>query len=60
MDVPKTISFEHVNEIMQGMTSLFPKKARELLSQCQNIKVKRLFLWLAEKQGNAWPKKNKS
>ena len=51
MDVPKTISFEHVNKIMQGMTSLFPKKARELLSQCQNIKVKRLFLWLAEKQG---------
>ena len=57
MDVPKTISFEHANEIMQGMTSLSPKKLQSLLEECKNIKVKRLFLWLAEQQGYAWFKK---
>ncbi|HIO97121.1 MAG TPA: hypothetical protein EYG71_04245 [Leucothrix sp.] len=55
--VPKTISFDHANEIMQGMTSLSPKKLNELLAQCKSIKVKRLFLWLAERQNYAWFKK---
>jgi len=57
MNVPKTFSFDHVNEIMQGMTSLSPRKTQSLLEQCKNIKVKRLFLWLAENQGYAWSKK---
>jgi len=57
LSVPKTISFDHANEIMQGMTSLSPNKLNDLLSQCKSIKVKRLFLWLAEKQNYAWFKK---
>jgi hypothetical protein len=57
LSVPKTISFDHANEIMQGMTSLSPKKLNNLLSQCKNIKVKRLFLWLAENHNYAWFKK---
>jgi hypothetical protein len=39
------------------MTSLSPKKLNNLLSQCKNIKVKRLFLWLAENHNYAWFKK---
>lgn len=57
MSVPKTVSFDHANEIMQGMTSLSPKKLNELLTQCKSIKVKRLFLWLAENQNYAWFRK---
>ncbi len=57
MNVPKTFSFDHANEIMQGMTSLSPKRIQSLLEQCKNIKVKRLFLWLAENQDYAWSKK---
>ncbi len=57
MGVPKTFSFDHANEIMQGMTSLSPKKLQLLLETCKNIKVKRLFLWLAENHGYAWSKK---
>jgi len=54
VDVPKSISFDHANEIMQGMTSLSPNKLEELLKACRSIKCKRLFLWFAENQGYAW------
>jgi hypothetical protein len=57
VDVPKVISFDHANEIIQGMTSLSPKKLESLLMACKSIKVKRLFLWLAERQRYAWFKK---
>ena len=54
VDVPKNISFDHANEIMQGMTSLSPNKLEKLLKACKSIKAKRLFLWFAEKQNYAW------
>lgn len=57
MSVPKNISFEHADELMQGMTSLSPKKLMVLLHACRNVKVKRLFFWLAERQDYAWNKK---
>ena len=57
LDVPNSISFDHANEIMQGMTSLSPKKLKVLLKSCQSVKVKRLFFWFAEKQGYTWFKK---
>jgi len=57
MSVPKSISFDHADELMQGMTSLSPKKLMTLLHACRNVKVKRLFFWLAERQGYAWSKK---
>lgn len=54
MDVPRTVSFEHADELMQGLHNLSPRKLDALLKACNNIKVKRLFLWLAERQGHAW------
>ncbi len=56
-DLPDTISFEHVDELMQGMTSLSPKKLTVLLHACRNVKVKRLFFWLAERAGYSWVNK---
>ncbi|MCF6194867.1 MAG: type IV toxin-antitoxin system AbiEi family antitoxin domain-containing protein, partial [Kangiellaceae bacterium] len=32
-------------------------RLNDLLLQCKSIKVKRLFLWLAERQNYAWFKK---
>lgn len=55
-DVPSRVSFDHAHEILQGMTSLSPKKLTELLMTCRSIKIKRLFLWLAEKQDYVWYK----
>lgn len=57
MSVPKNISFEHADELMQGMTSLSPKKLTVLLHACRSVKVKRLFFWLAERQAYSWSKK---
>jgi hypothetical protein len=39
---------------MEGLTNLRPKKIQELLEQCSSIKVKRLFLYMAEKAGHQW------
>ena len=57
VDVPNEISFENAEQILQGMTSLSPNKLNELLLVCDNIRVRRLFLWMAERQNHQWFKK---
>jgi hypothetical protein len=39
---------------MQGLTTLRPKLLQQLLEQCNSIKVKRLFLYMATKAGHDW------
>ncbi len=41
-------------EIMEGLNNLRPKEVQKLLEQCSSIKVKRLFLYMAEKSGHSW------
>lgn len=41
-------------ELMEGLNSLPPKQVQTLLEACQSIKVKRLFLYMAEKAGHQW------
>jgi hypothetical protein len=57
MDVPKSVSFEHASNLLQGLPTLSPQKVVQLLEHCRNVKVKRLFLWLAEKNQSPWLKK---
>jgi len=54
--VPNTISFEHADQLMQGLHNLSPRKLDALLKTCFSIKAKRLFLWLAERHQHAWLK----
>jgi len=54
LDVPKKVSFEHADQLMQGMTTLSPRSLQKLLELCQNVKVKRLFLWFADRQNYVW------
>lgn len=54
MDVPEKISFEHVDQLMQGMVSLSPRRLNMLLELCDSIKVRRLFLWFAERHKHPW------
>ena len=42
--------------IMEGLTTLRPKLVQTLLEACTSQKVKRLFLYMAEKAGHAWYK----
>lgn len=52
--VPNTISFEHADQLIQGMTTLSPRALQPLLEICSNIKVKRLFLWFAKRHNYVW------
>lgn len=56
-NVPKEISFEHADLLMQSMTSLSPRSLQALLEECKNIKVRRLFFWFAERHQHAWLEK---
>ena len=57
--VPKTVTVEHASRIMEGATLLRPDRLTELLLACNNIRTKRLFLYLAEKTGLPWFEKLK-
>lgn len=46
--------FKECYELMEGLNNLVPQKVEALLSQCTSVKVKRLFLYFAEKAGHAW------
>lgn len=54
MDLPQDVSFEHVDELMQVLTNLSPRKLDSLLQACQSVKVKRLFFWFARRQAYPW------
>jgi hypothetical protein len=54
LDVPQKISFEHADQLMQGLTTLSPRNLQKTLECCQNVKVKRLFFWFADRQNYVW------
>jgi len=54
IDVPNKVSFDHADQLMQGMTSLSPRSIQALLEKCQSIKVRRLFFWLADRHQHPW------
>ena len=55
--VPQEQGFEEARLLMEGLTGLRPKLVQTLLEQCRSIKVKRLFLHLAQRCNHAWVKK---
>lgn len=52
--VPKHNSFDEAYLIMEGLASLRSRLVQLLLEKCRSIKVKRLFLYMAEKSGHSW------
>lgn len=54
LEVPGRETFHHADMLMQGLASLSPRRLSRLLALCRNVKVKRLFLWLAERHRHAW------
>ena len=47
--VPNKVTLEYANELTEGLDRLRTKKIQTLLECCYSIKVKRLFLYLAER-----------
>lgn len=52
--VPQEQTFEEARLLMEGLTTLRPKLVQELLEKCNSIKVKRLFMYLAEECNLPW------
>jgi hypothetical protein len=52
--VPENQSLVECYELMESLNNLQPAKVQALLESCTSIKVKRLFLYLAEKAKHAW------
>jgi hypothetical protein len=60
-EVPNRETFHQADVLMEGLRNLSPRKLQTLLIDCRNIKVKRLFLWFAERHNHAWlPKLDRS
>lgn len=56
-DIPIRESFDELDQIMSGLTTLRPRVIQELLEKCGSVKAKRLFMYLAEKHNHAWVNK---
>jgi len=52
--VPNEQSFDEATKIMEGLTTLRPQLVQSLLEECKSVKVKRLFLFMAEKLEHNW------
>ena len=57
LEVPQKTTFEHADQLMQGLTTLSPRNLQRALESCKNIKVKRLFFWFADRQNYVWLEK---
>jgi hypothetical protein len=55
-ELPQHESFHQVDVVMEGMANLRPQLLGKLLEECRSVKVKRLFLWYAERHGHSWLK----
>lgn len=51
---PKSQSLMEVLELMEGLNNLRPATVQKLLEACRSVKVKRLFLYLADRAGHEW------
>ena len=51
---PNLFSLMDIFYVMEMLTTLRPKLVQQLLEKCTSIKVKRLFLYMAEKSGHIW------
>lgn len=51
---PKKQDLIECYELMEGLNNLRPNSVQQLLEKCSSVKVKRLFLYMAEKAQHPW------
>lgn len=52
--IPKHAHFEDAQLAMESLTTLRPSVVQALLEDCNSVKVKRFFMWLAEYNKHKW------
>jgi hypothetical protein len=55
-EVPERETFHQANMLFEGLRNLSPRKLQTLLTACRSVKVKRLFMWFAERHQAPWLK----
>lgn len=53
-EIPKRETFHQADVLMEGLRNLSPKRLQALLADCNNVKVKRLFFWFADRHNHSW------
>lgn len=53
-ELPTHESFHQADALMEGMSDLSPRRLQALLEACASVKVKRLFLFFADRHRHAW------
>ncbi len=53
-EVPQKETFHQADMLMDGLVGLSPQRMTRLLQECRSVKVKRLFLWFADRHRHAW------
>lgn len=53
-ELPDRESFHHVDKLVEGLANLSPRKLQVQLDACRSVKVKRLFLFFADRHRHAW------
>lgn len=56
-DVPQSVSFERAERFLEGLSDLSPGRLELLLHRTRSVKIRRLFFWLAERQGHPWARR---
>jgi hypothetical protein len=56
-ELPEQESFEQVDKLIEGLANLSPQRLQKLLASCRSVKVKRLFLFFADRHRHAWAKR---
>jgi hypothetical protein len=53
-ELPDRESFHQADALMEGLSDLSPRRLQTLLESCASVKVKRLFLFFADRHRHAW------
>jgi hypothetical protein len=56
-EIPNHETFEQVDAVFSGLSTLRPARLQKLLADCASVKVKRLFFFFADRHKHAWLKR---
>ncbi|AQZ50864.1 hypothetical protein Mame_01511 [Martelella mediterranea DSM 17316] len=56
-ELPRHESFHQADMIMQSAANFSPRRLQKLLTDCDSVKVKRLFFYFADRHTHAWLKR---
>lgn len=55
--LPDRETFHQADALIEGLRNMSPRRLQSLLEACNSIKVKRLFLWFADRHDHSWRKR---